>query len=612
MVQLDPIQVELIARDAASAALKTFNENLRATKNEAAKTGSGFKDLSAAFSKLTVALGVAVGLKEVVGWLKEGAEASAEFDQSLQSLELQTNFAADALIQRLRTASRGTVSDLNLVRAANRALTFEIPQNQLPQLMEVAAARAKVMGITVTQAFDDIVTGIARGSPMILDNLGIKGIQGAMDAYAAATGRTVDQLSDLEKQQALTNMVLEKSADIIRLQAAAGESHADALQRQDAEIENLKKSIGSNFTPILQDLKQAGLEIVNVFALAIQGVKNIGIATADDKKVLALADAWHKSGLTFEEFKDKAAGAVVLADGTIREFNRQLDDPAIRTYSNELLALEALMKDNIKGTDQYIIEQRLMNEVLSDGNVTLDEAHFLISRNLATVNDFGDSWVAMQEKVTGKPIKIDFDTKDLETASEAVATIDDGIKSLLGLTDTAGARLELLGTILKQAERAGKQNVGVNQDLAGQLGFDKVEELQAFLQKNEIFTSGKNGDQINAQGGQRRVDIAQEDIRLEEDRLKAVEKVGTQVGKEQVIREAITTAITSAKEAEIKKTESTTEYFKKVTTEGPAVVSIIKQEADDLERGAKAAERKADAAERELEALQAIEALNGR
>ena len=76
-------------------------------------------------------------------------------------------------------------------------------------LMEIARAKAKNMGQTTTEAFNDIVTGLGRGSAPILDNLGI--IVNATEAneeYAKSIGKTASQLTDAEKKQALINKVV--------------------------------------------------------------------------------------------------------------------------------------------------------------------------------------------------------------------------------------------------------------------------------------------------------------------------------------------------------------------------------------------------------------------
>ena len=75
--------------------------------------------------------------------------------------------------------------------------------------MDIARTKAKNMGITTTQAYNDIVTGLGRGSAMILDNLGIVvNSTEANEEYAKSIGKTAAQLTDAEKKQALINNVV--------------------------------------------------------------------------------------------------------------------------------------------------------------------------------------------------------------------------------------------------------------------------------------------------------------------------------------------------------------------------------------------------------------------
>src|SRR5690606_17413735 len=98
-----------------------------------------------------------------------------------------------------------------LVKAANRSMLLGVADTaeEMSTLMQIAAERGQAMGISVTQAFDDIVTGLGRGSALILDNLGILvDAEEANRAYAETLGKTASALTDAEKKQALINAVL--------------------------------------------------------------------------------------------------------------------------------------------------------------------------------------------------------------------------------------------------------------------------------------------------------------------------------------------------------------------------------------------------------------------
>lgn len=80
------------------------------------------------------------------------------------------------LLQNLRNATKGTVSDLELMKSAVQANNFQIPLEQLGSLLKFAHLRAQQTGQSVDYLVQSIVMGIGRKSPLILDNLGISAV----------------------------------------------------------------------------------------------------------------------------------------------------------------------------------------------------------------------------------------------------------------------------------------------------------------------------------------------------------------------------------------------------------------------------------------------------
>lgn len=77
------------------------------------------------------------------------------------------------LLKNLRTATKGTTSDIELMKAAVQSDKFGLKTSALPTLLEYAGRVAKDTGQSVDYLVNSIVTGIGRKSPLILDNLGI-------------------------------------------------------------------------------------------------------------------------------------------------------------------------------------------------------------------------------------------------------------------------------------------------------------------------------------------------------------------------------------------------------------------------------------------------------
>nr|DAQ56669.1 MAG TPA: hypothetical protein [Caudoviricetes sp.] len=174
------------------------------------------------------------------------ASKTKEAEEAMDRLSRNLNLNSKDILSGLQTASKGAVSNYGLILSANKAMSLGVAKNtnDFTTLMEIARIKAKNMGITTTQAYNDIVTGLGRGSAMILDNLGITiNAAQANEEYAKSISKTVSQLTDAEKKQALINKVV---ADGKKELEAAGEvmlTDAERRQKLIAQIENMKDRI---------------------------------------------------------------------------------------------------------------------------------------------------------------------------------------------------------------------------------------------------------------------------------------------------------------------------------------------------------------------------------
>ena len=115
----------------------------------------------------------------------------------------------------LREASGGTISDFDLMLSANKAAMLGVTTDseELARLLEIARGRAQALGIDTTQAFSDIVTGIGRSSPLILDNLGITTAK-YKEQMKALEDRGII-LDDAQKKEILLASVLDDTSQAV-------------------------------------------------------------------------------------------------------------------------------------------------------------------------------------------------------------------------------------------------------------------------------------------------------------------------------------------------------------------------------------------------------------
>ena len=189
--------------------------------------------------------------------------ALAKLSQQASRLQIQEAFerqakrvgiSANDLVEALRGASAGTVAANDLMLAANRAFALQVAKDipTFVSLMEIARDRSRIMGISVTQAFNDIVTGLGRGSALILDNLGIiLSVKDAYIAYATELGKTASKLTTLEQKQAIINATLKQGTATMDKASLAIKSQAEEYAAMRAELSETVDVLLQNLLPVL-------------------------------------------------------------------------------------------------------------------------------------------------------------------------------------------------------------------------------------------------------------------------------------------------------------------------------------------------------------------------
>jgi len=80
------------------------------------------------------------------------------------------------LLEDMRTATKGTISDLKLMEKSMMAKEFGIDIQKMPSILAFASVQAQKLGKDIDYLAESAVTGLARESKMILDNLGISSV----------------------------------------------------------------------------------------------------------------------------------------------------------------------------------------------------------------------------------------------------------------------------------------------------------------------------------------------------------------------------------------------------------------------------------------------------
>ncbi|PZM87655.1 MAG: hypothetical protein DLD55_00020 [candidate division SR1 bacterium] len=266
MAVKNAIEIIISATDKASAVLSKSANSLKGTAD---KMSDFAKNNEFALMRIKqTGVDTLKTLGTYIGDFTDKASKTKEASEAMERLSKNMNISSKDILSGLQKASKGTVSNYDLILSANKAMSLGVAKNtnDFTTLMDIARVKAKNMGITTTQAYNDIVTGLGRGSAMILDNLGITvNAAAANEEYAKSIGKTVNQLTDAEKKQALINKVVTDGRK--ELEAAGEVMLTDAERRQKliAQIENMKDRIGNALLPTVQKLMEAVTPLIERF-----------------------------------------------------------------------------------------------------------------------------------------------------------------------------------------------------------------------------------------------------------------------------------------------------------------------------------------------------------
>ena len=216
---------------------------------ELKQNAKGFKEIAASDNTNAFFLGqlgmkaielVGSGLKKIKDSIVDVAEESVELARSADGIiHAFQQLDNPNLLQTLRKATKNTVDDIELMKAAIKARDFGIPLEDLGKYLSFAQLKAQQLDVSVQQMTDDIVTGLGRQSPQILDNLGLSAAE-----ISAKTKETGDFM------KAVASIVENNLAQ-------AGETYisaADRAAQKTAELHNRQLELGQALLPLKEKI----------------------------------------------------------------------------------------------------------------------------------------------------------------------------------------------------------------------------------------------------------------------------------------------------------------------------------------------------------------------
>lgn len=242
------------------AKLKDSEKTINNLEKKVSKSGTSMKGI---FKKLGAMAIAYVGVQTVAQFVKLAGEIES-IEGSFHSLANTAEMSSDGLLTAMKKASKGTVSNMDIMRSSNLAfqLMGEDVAQHLPKMMEIAMASARTQGKRTADMFNDIVVASGRRSIMILDNLGISSAVASkyQNEFAQKLGTTRDKLNETQKSQAFFYAVMKAGGELTKKVSTETLTLGEKLQVAEARMDDMAHTAGKILTPAIDNLIQVWLD----------------------------------------------------------------------------------------------------------------------------------------------------------------------------------------------------------------------------------------------------------------------------------------------------------------------------------------------------------------
>ena len=227
----------------SEGAMKRYNNGLRRMNGQGRSAAKGFSDIVFGSNPLVnayaaIAVNV-IALSETFRALNE----AANFDRLLDNLGTFSAGVSGINIRQLATdleaASGYALSFKESIDLSAQGTAFNFTADQMRKLTDLTRKASIALGRDFSDSMDRVIRGIAKQEIEILDEIGVvTKLTTAFEKYAKANGKSIDELSEFERQLALTNEVMGQ----LEARYSGVDAQATSWEVLGANVKNATKS----------------------------------------------------------------------------------------------------------------------------------------------------------------------------------------------------------------------------------------------------------------------------------------------------------------------------------------------------------------------------------
>jgi hypothetical protein len=329
------------AQDKYNQKLRDFDAAVARSKAHYAGLNAGVQTSASRMRDAAASAGIYAAA--IIGAAKAADELS---QRALQLTEVQRNLPFS--IDKAKRASQGLVDQFTLQQKAVQANTLGAAKNaeEFEKLVKVATSLARAHGQDATKGVEDFTMAIARGSPPILDNLGLtlKHAE-AQQIYADHLGIAKSALDDTQKSEAFRFAALKKGEEVIKNLQFQEDGLALSIQKTKIELQD-----GADAALRMADAFSKQIEPTGTFAKAVDmlvfQLDDLAEVSSKLESSFVFSGRFQKSAFAMEGLASRARTSAM---SPLNERRARIDTENAVAANNASLAITAANFEDFGG-----------------------------------------------------------------------------------------------------------------------------------------------------------------------------------------------------------------------------------------------------------------------
>ncbi|MCP5016874.1 MAG: hypothetical protein GY938_16640 [Ketobacter sp.] len=448
----DRIEAELIVR-AISEGFEKIGKDLKGVADATDKVKASNEKNSTSFTELKAKMDLASGalskVKDgfvaVFNFAKEGATIKRTAD-TFDALAASVDGTADSMLGKLKAATGGAVTDLELMSSANRFLAMGLADS------EDSAAKLSQTAVTLGQAMGEEAGASMENFALLLANQSIP----RLDSFGISSGVVRERIKELttgvdalDKETAFMTAVMEQADVTMEKIGQTGGATADNFTRLEVSASNLWNSLKVGVSEALDPVAESLADTADGAASVTTALDNGRSAWTN---VLTVAQELHPElKLLTEDYVDQRQKVEDAANSN-NKLSKELDtttDAVVRGRPEMVGYADGLARIKQEAEEmaaQFVVSQE-----------TLDTWGISISNNILNADTFAEKMVFMATETDGF-------TEALNAAFGGTELLSGGLEEISkSATDSKDAQNEFNASVASLKEQATSGEISLKQ-----------------------------------------------------------------------------------------------------------------------------------------------------